>query len=116
MSLIYLKSNLKLIWYGIYIKEIKSFFGDNQNILLNKTQLQMGKEISNEKKRLILDVYNMFGKLSDLKIRELIFSEDSPINLIYRIPEVLYTYIYYSINIPKNVTKQWFEDKFLQNN
>ena len=61
MSLIYLKSNLKLIWYGIYIKEIKSFFGDNQNILLNKTQLQMGKEISNEKKRLILDVYNMFG-------------------------------------------------------
>ena len=60
--------------------------------------------------------HNMFGKLSDLKIRELIFSEDSPINLIYRIPEVLYTYIYYSINIPKNVTKQWFEDKFLQNN
>lgn len=76
----------------------------------------MGKEISDKRKKLILDVYNMFGKLSDLKLRELIFSEGSPINYIYKIPEVLYMYMFYSINVPKNMTKQWFEDKFLQNN
>lgn len=110
------KNNLMLIWYGIYVDEIIHFFGDNQNIILNKIQLQMGKEISEERKRLILDVYNMFGKLSDLKLRELIFSEGSPINFIYRIPEVLYAYIRLSIDVPKDMTKQWFEDKFLQNN
>lgn len=109
-----MKNNLKLIWHGLYIKEINTIFLKNQNIILDKTQLKIGKEISDERKNIIFEVYNMFGKLSDFKIRELILSNESPLNFIYKIPEVLYMYMCYSIGVPKNMTKQWFEDNFLQ--
>lgn len=84
--------------------------------MLDSNKLNIGKQISNDRKKLIYEIYNMFGNLSSLKIREIIFSNESPLEFIYDIPEVLYMYIFFSIGVPKNMTKQWFEDNFLEIN
>lgn len=83
-----------------------------QNIILNSEQISIGNSIDKERKELIYELYKMFGKMSDAKLREMVLLNDSPIRLIYSIPEMLYCCIRYSIGIPKSLTKEWFGKNF----
>ena len=77
--------------------------------------MSIGTPELNERKKLIFTIYNMFGKLSEHKIRNIIFSNESPLQFIFNIPQVLCMYIVYSIGVPKKQTRKWFEDNYMEN-
>ena len=64
-------------------------------------------------KKIIFKIYDLFGKLSDFKLHEEIFSNDSPLQFIYAIPDVLAVYIRFNISVPKSQTQKWFEENYL---
>jgi hypothetical protein len=81
--------------------------------MLSKEQLEIGKKIEKERKNFIFDIYALVGNLSELKLRDVLFSNDSPLEFIYSIPDVLYMYMYFSMGVPKNMTSEWFKNTFI---
>lgn len=91
-------------------------FGKYENIILNDEQIKLGKELDEDIKRDIYTIYKMFGNKSFFNLREVIFSENSPVEEIFSNTYELYMYILYNIGVSKVKTKEWFEDNFLEFN
>ncbi len=83
--------------------------------MLNTSQIECGKNISNERKMLLKEIYDMFGKYNEFKLRQEIFETNYSIRLIYGVPELLFTFILYKQPIPKENTKKWFKETYLKN-
>ena len=75
-----------------------------------------GKEISDDIKEDIFFIYKMFGDKSFFKLREIIFSEYSPVEEIFSNTYLLYLHILYNIGVSKSKTKDWFKENFLELN
>lgn len=91
-------------------------FGKYENIILNDEQIKLGKELDEDIKIDIYTIYKMFGNKSFFNLREVIFSENSPVEEIFSNTYELYMYILYNIGVSKVKTKEWFEDNFLEFN
>ncbi len=89
-------------------------FGKYEDIILNQNQLKYGKEISDDIKEDIFFIYKMFGGKSFFKLREIIFSEYSPVEEIFSNTYLLYLHILYNIGVSKSKTKDWFKNNFLE--
>lgn len=107
------EEEFKVDMLGMYIKEINEKFKKTENIIINDEEIKIGKDISEDRKKIIFKIYDLFGKLSDFKLHEEIFSNDSPLQFIYAIPDVLAVYIRFNISVPKSQTKKWFEENYL---
>ncbi len=83
--------------------------------MLNSSQMECGRSISNERKILLKEIYSMFGKYDEFKLRKEIFETNYSIRLIFGIPELLFTFIMYKLYIPKENTKKWFKETYLEN-
>lgn len=83
--------------------------------MLNDSQKKIGKGISDERKILLLQIYEMFGNYDEFKLRNEILETNYSIKLIYGIPELLYTFIINKLHIPKETTKKWFKETYLEN-
>ena len=107
------EEEFKVDMLGMYIKEINEKFKKTENIIINDEEMKIGKSISEDRKKIIFKIYDLFGKLSDFKLHEELFSNDSPLQFIYAIPDVLAVYIRFNISVPKIQTKKWFEENYL---
>lgn len=104
------------MFYGILNKTIVQHFPNELDpIILNKTQLEKISMIDGERKELLFEVYKQFGNLADLKLREMILSEESPIGRIFSNPTLYYLHLTGKVGyeIPKEATKEWFKENFL---
>lgn len=104
------------MFYGILNKTIVQHFPNELDpIILNKTQLEKISMIDGERKELLFEVYKQFGNLADLKLREMILSEESPVGMIFSNPTLYYLHLTGKVGyeIPKEATKEWFKENFL---
>lgn len=91
-------------------KEFKKY-GENP-IILSEKEKELGNSISNNKKRMIKYIYEVFGKLSAMKLVELTHREDSPwySTWIKNGSKVVYGEKSY---IDKIETRDWFRKVFM---
>lgn len=112
----YIQVIFTCVFYGILNKKIvQNFPKEIDPIILNKAQLEKVSEIDAERKELLFEVYRQFGNIADLKLREMVLSEDSPVGIVFSNPTLYYLHLTGKVGyeIPKEATKEWFKDNFL---
>lgn len=104
------------VYYGILNKTLVQHFPKVVDpIILNKTQLEKISTIDTKRKELLFEMYKQFGNLADLKLREIVLSDDSPVGIVFSNPTLYYLHLTGKVGyeIPKEATKEWFKDNFL---
>lgn len=97
---------------AIPLYQALKIFGEN-NIILTEEQKKLGESIDPEKKRILKYIYEVFGKLSAMKLVELTHMKDSPWDKKWKEngEKVVFGTASY---IDKEETRDWFKRTFVR--